>query len=642
MLKLAGFGALLGVLWVYFDFSLCWALALTFIVYLLSGGWKFVRIACLTLPRDLRALVVLIKAKRIMKRYTAERKGIPDIFRENVRKHPNKVAYIEVDGKEWTYQEVEDYSNQVANYLYKEGYRQGDTIALFMLNRPEYVCIWLGMAKIGVLPALINNNLRLKSLSHCINIVNSKGVIFDGEIGDAIRDIKPDLEKSVKLYGWGEKYDSSVVESVHLDKEISTVSKLPAPKEFVTDFNGKLIYIYTSGTTGLPKAAVVIHSRFFYMAFGLNRLLSMRKDAVTYDTLPLYHTAGGILGIGQVLVNGATTVIRKKFSASRFWDDCVKYNCTQAQYIGEICRYLLAQPFRSSEKRHRVSLAFGNGIRPQIWREFSERFNVERIGEFYGATEGNANIANTDNTVGAIGFMSVVAPFAYPVTLIKVDPYTGEPIRDRNGICIRCKPGERGEMVGKIIKSDPLRNFDGYANKSATEKKIARDVFTKGDLAFLTGDVLEMDELGYVFFKDRTGDTFRWKGENVSTAEVEATVSNIVKLNDAVAYGVELPGQEGRAGMVAIVDENNQLDLVKLYKDLQISLPAYARPLFIRILKNVDTTGTFKLKKTEYRKEGYDPNQTKDPLYYLDVKLGEYKPLDKQAYEDILNQKIRY
>lgn len=201
--------------------------------------------------------------------------------------------------------------------------------------------------------------------------------------------------------------------------------------------------------------------------------------------------------------------------------------------------------------------------------------------------------ANTDNTIGAIGFMSVVAPWAYPVSLIKVDPYTGEPIRDRNGICIRCKPGERGEMVGKIIKSDPLRNFDGYANKDATEKKVARDVFTKGDAAFLTGDVLEMDQLGYVYFKDRTGDTFRWKGENVSTAEVEATISGIVKLNDAVAYGVELPGQEGRAGMVAIVDDQNQLDLEKLYKDLQVALPAYARPLFIRILKNVDTTGLF-------------------------------------------------
>lgn len=578
----------------------------------------------------------------MMRRFTEQHKGIPELFRDNVRKHPKKAAFIEVDGKEWTYQEVEDYSNQVANYLYKQGYRQGDAIALVMLNRPEYVCIWLGMAKIGVMPALINNNLRLKSLEHCIKIVECKGVIFDGELSEAIRDIKSDLGSTTKLYAWGEKYDSSVPDAIHLDTELAPMSKLPAPKEFITNFNGKLIYIYTSGTTGLPKAAVVIHSRFFYMAFGLNQLFRMRKDAITYDTLPLYHTAGGILGVGQVLVNGATVVIRKKFSASRFWDDCVKYNCTQAQYIGEICRYLLAQPFRESEKSHRVTLAFGNGIRPQIWRQFTERFNVTRIGEFYGATEGNANIANTDNTLGAIGFMSVVAPWAYPVCLIKVDPYTGDPIRDRNGMCIRCKAGERGEMVGKIIRSDPLRNFDGYANKQATEKKIARDVFTKGDMAFLTGDVLEMDELGYVYFKDRTGDTFRWKGENVSTAEVEATVSGIVKLNDAVAYGVEIPGQEGRAGMVAIVDENNQLDLEKLYRDLQLALPAYARPLFIRILKNVDTTGTFKLKKTEYRKEGYDIAKTKDPMYYLDAKSGMYKPLDNQAYEDILNQRIRY
>lgn len=378
------------------------------------------------------------------------------------------------------------------------------------------------------------------------------------------------------------------------------------------------------------------------MSYGVNQFYGIGPSDVIYDTLPLYHTAGGILGAGQMILCGATVVIRRKFSASQFWADCVKYQCTVAQYIGEICRYLLAQPHRPEETQHRVRLMFGNGIKPHIWRQFQSRFGVPLIGEFYGATEGNCNIVNFENRVGAVGFTSRIAPWLYPVTLVKVDPVTGEPVRDSQGLCVHVQPGELGELAGKIVKGNPVREFDGYVNKKATEKKILHDVFWKGDTAFMTGDVLLMDELGYLYFHDRTGDTFRWRGENVSTNEVEAVISSQVGLRDAVVYGVNVPGLEGSAGMAAIVDEDSSLDLEALAMALQRSLPPYARPVFLRLLPTVDTTGTFKLKKTELRKEGFDPNAITDRLLYSNpAAQGKYAPLTPAVYADICSGKIR-
>ncbi|PVD22086.1 hypothetical protein C0Q70_17890 [Pomacea canaliculata] len=375
-----------------------------------------------------------------------------------------------------------------------------------------------------------------------------------------------------------------------LDPHLARASILPPPSVDLS-FKDKLFYIYTSGTTGLPKAAIVTHARFFYMSYGVNQLFRISSQDIIYNTLPLYHTAGGILGVGQLLHSGVTMVIRRKFSASQFWLDCVKYNCTVAQYIGEICRYLLVQPFRPEEQQHRVRLMFGNGVKPQIWRQFQERFGVSLIGEFYGATEGNCSVVNFENKVGAVGFTTRIAPFLYPVTLLKVDPANGDIVRDKHGLCVHAKPGEVGEMAGKIVTGRPAREFDGYVQKSATDRKIIHDVFRKGDRAFLTGDLLMMDELGYLYFHDRTGDTFRWRGENVSTSEVEAIISNHAGLKDAVVYGVEVPGSEGRAGMAAIADENFNLDLNALTIAMQKSLPQYARPVFLRLMTSVDTTG---------------------------------------------------
>ncbi|KTF93049.1 hypothetical protein cypCar_00032117 [Cyprinus carpio] len=465
-----------------------------------------------------------------------------------------------------------------------------------MESRPLMVALWLGLAKVGVEPALINFNLRRDSLMHCMGVSGARGMVFGVELLD-----------------------------------------------------DRLFYIYTSGTTGLPKAAIIVHSRYYriaafgYYSFGLG------PDDVVYCCLPLYHSAGNIVGVGQCLLHGLTVVIRRKFSASRFWDDCVKYNCTVVQYIGEICRYLLSQPVRPSESCHQVRVAMGNGLRPNVWEDFMKRFNIKRIGEFYGATECNCSLANMDNKVGACGFNSVILPSVYPIRLLRADEDTMELIRDSQGLCVPCKPGI---IVGRINPHDPLRRFDGYANQEATNKKISHNVFKKGDSVYVSGDLMVMDEFGYVYFRDRGGDTFRWRGENVSTTEVEGILSSLLKHTDVAVYGVSVPGchcsctlsyssgVEGKAGMAAIVDVTNYFNCETFLRDVQNALPSYARPIFLRLSPEVDKTGTFKIQKTRLQKEGFDPQQTTDQLYFLNSRLGRYESLTEELYSAIMQGKL--
>ncbi|KAK3592273.1 hypothetical protein CHS0354_037562 [Potamilus streckersoni] len=636
--KMLGFLAL----GIFFSYGLGWSCLLTTLtvvtIYLATGGWRFAKVIFKTFPRDLRAFLALINLKLKVRNYNQNKYSIPQLFSETLKKHPNKTCFI-FEEQRLSFQDVELKSNAVANYFHDNGFDKGDVVALLFENSPDLPIFWLGLSKIGAIAALINYNLKDKSLEHSINASHSKALVFSGAFTQEVKDVLPGLSSSVQLYVMAHS-GSLDVKAVHIDP---LLEKTPtyAPPILKTDFRGPLFYIYTSGTTGLPKAAIVSHTRFFFMSYGVSLFMRMTSEDINYNPLPLYHSAGGVVGVGMAFLRGITVVVKKKFSASRFWDDCVQYNCTVAQYIGEICRYLLAQPIKDSETKHHVRLMFGNGLKPQIWEEFQKRFGVKLMGEFYGATEGNCNVMNTENKIGAVGFTSMILPSFYPLTLIKVDKHTGDLIRDRNGVCVKAKPGEPGELVGKIIKGDPLREFDGYVNKEASEKKLAKDVFHKGDMAFLTGDVLEMDEYGFMYFRDRTGDTFRWRGENVSTSEVEAVISNVNKLQDAVVYGVEIPGTEGRAGMAAIVDQQDNPDLSKLNQALQRSLPPYARPVFIRIVKEVDMTGTFKLKKTDLRNEGYDPSMVKDRLFYLNPKSGQYEPLTPTEYSAICSGKIR-
>ncbi|XP_055949043.1 long-chain fatty acid transport protein 1-like isoform X2 [Argiope bruennichi] len=640
MIRFIIFWGVLIILWIgnYFPFLTSFFIA--FLVYVCIGGWKYMFLIYKTLGRDLRALYRLSKMKMFIRKCRKRNATVGEIFQSLVKKHPNKTCIMHED-KKWTFQDIEDYSNQVANCFHKLGFQYGDDVALFMDSKVEFVAIWLGLSKIGVVPALINSNLRQQSLAFSITVVNCKAVIFGSELIQAVSDVSPLLKDvdGLQYFCLGE-FDSATVPAKSLDTLIPESPTTP-PKHHKGSMNDRLFYVYTSGTTGMPKAAIIRHSRFMWLGAGIHHMNTIQDDDVLYTALPLYHTAGGILSLSQTLLFGNTCGIRSKFSASKFWDDCIKYEATVAQYIGELCRYILAQPEKPQDRQHQVRLMFGNGLRPQIWQQFVDRFNIPNIGELYGSTEGNANVINIDNKVGAVGFMSRIIPTIYPVSLIKVDANTGEPIRDNKGLCIRCEPGEPGEFVGKIITSDPIRQFDGYVNQSATKKKIIRDCFTKGDMAFLSGDLLMMDEDGYLFFVDRTGDTFRWRGENVSTMEVEGMISNILHHTDSVVYGVEVPGNEGRAGMAAISDPEHKVDLKHLFKELSLSLPGYAVPLFVRICDSLESTGTFKLKKVDLQKEGFNPSTMKDPLYYLNKKEGAYVPLDAEVYEKICNGQIR-
>ncbi|XP_044315765.1 long-chain fatty acid transport protein 4 [Drosophila rhopaloa] len=611
---------------------------------LTKPGWRWFYIAGATASRDLTALWAYIKLLRYTKRHERLNYTVADVFERNVHIHPEKVAVVS-ETQRWTFRQVNEHANKVANVLQAQGYRKGDVVALLLENRAEYVATWLGLSKIGVITPLINTNLRGPSLLHSITVAHCTALIYGEDFLEAVSDVAKDLPADLTLFQFNNENnnsqtDKNIPQAKNLNALLTTASN-EKPNKTQVNHHDKLVYIYTSGTTGLPKAAVISHSRYLFIAAGIHYTMGFQEEDVFYTPLPLYHTAGGIMCMGQSVLFGSTVSIRKKFSASNYFADCAKYNATVGQYIGEMARYILATKPSEYDQKHRVRLVFGNGLRPQIWPQFVERFNIAKVGEFYGATEGNANIMNHDNTVGAIGFVSRILPKIYPISIIRADQDTGEPIRDKNGLCQLCSPNEPGVFIGKIVKGNPSREFLGYVDEKASAKKIVKDVFKHGDMAFLSGDLLVADEKGYLYFKDRTGDTFRWKGENVSTSEVEAQVSNVAGYKDTVVYGITIPHTEGRAGMAAIYDPDRELDLDTFAGSLAKVLPAYARPQIIRLLTKVDLTGTFKLRKVDLQKEGYDPALIKDSLYYQTSK-GRYELLTPQVYDQVQRNEIRF
>ena len=380
--------------------------------------------------------------------------------------------------------------------------------------------------------------------------------------------------------------------------------------------------------------------RLLHIMSAFQGAVNAGPDDRMYDVLPLYHSAGGICAIGPVFFGGGALVIRERFSASEFWDDCWRYKPTVFQYIGELCRYLLNTPPHEHERDHTLKIAIGNGLRPEIWPRFQARFRIPHIMEFYGATEGNVGMINYDGHVGAIGRVPWYARTIQKIRLVRYDVGAGAPIRDAGGFCAETADGEIGEAIGKIDPNDPRGRFDGYTKKDDTEKKILRDVFAKGDAWFRTGDLMRRDEHGYFYFVDRTGDTFRWKGENVATSEVAQALSSFPGVREANVYGVEVPGGEGKAGMAALV-VNDGLDIGALAEHIETNLPSYARPVFLRFSSGIEVTSTFKQRKIELQKDGFDPANIKDPLWVRDPASGRYSKLDAGVYSDICNGKMK-
>lgn len=583
--------------------------------------------------RDLSFLREAARAYAILRKVRPDQEiSIADFVEERVAAAPHRLAVL-FEGRKITNAELDAAANRVARWASAQGVGRGDVVSLLMENRPEFVITWLGLAKLGAVTALINTNLRGHPLAHSLELAGARHLVAGAELGAALESAREHVKEWPTVWGTG----GGVAGARDLDAELAARSPDPIDREVRRGLKAadKLFYIYTSGTTGLPKAANVSHQRACMMGGGAAGAQQLSPEDRVYVTLPLYHSAGGVMAAGGALISGGALVLARKFSASRFWSDCRENEVTSFQYIGELCRYLLHTPEHPDERRHRVRVCIGNGLRPEIWEAFQERFGIPRIIEFYGATEGNVALMNLDGKVGAVGRLPGFVRRAVGVSLVRYDVAKDEHERGPDGFCIPCKPGEVGEAIGRITG---VSRFEGYSSPEATEKKILRNVFKPGDAYFRTGDLLRMDADDYFYFVDRIGDTFRWKGENVSTSEVAEVLSVCPGVKEANVYGVAVPEQDGRAGMAALVVQEG-FDPAPLAERCTRELPAYARPIFLRLLPQIEVTGTFKHRKVELVKEGFDPAAIPDPLYFLD---GErYVPLDAALHARILRGEQR-
>ena len=550
--------------------------------------------------------------------------SLADFVEERVAAAPHRLAIL-FEGRKLTNAELEAAANRVARWASAQGIGRGDVVGLLMENRPEFVITWLGLAKLGAVTALLNTNLRGHPLAHSLAVADARHLVVGAELGEALESARAHVTSWPTVWGTG----GAVAGARDLDAELAERSPAPIDREVRRGLKAadKLFYIYTSGTTGMPKAANISHLRACLMGGGAAGAQQLGPEDRVYVTLPLYHSAGGVMAAGSALISGGVLVLARKFSARRFWSDCRENEVTSFQYIGELCRYLLHAPEHPDEQRHRVRVCIGNGLRPEIWERFQERFGIPKIIEFYGATEGNVALMNLDGKVGAIGRLPRLLRSAMGVALIRYDVAKDEHVRGPGGFCIPCRPGEVGEAIGRI---SALSRFEGYSSPEATEKKILRNVFKTGDAYFRTGDLMRMDDEDYFYFVDRIGDTFRWKGENVSTNEVAEALSVCPGVTEANVYGVAVPGQDGRAGMAALVVDAG-FEPAALAERAARELPAYARPVFLRVLPEIEVTGTFKHRKVELVKEGFDPAAISDPLFFLDGERG-YVPLDAALF----------
>ncbi|XP_075771230.1 long-chain fatty acid transport protein 5 [Pelodiscus sinensis] len=562
-----------------------------------------------------------------------------DSFLEKARSHPEK-ALLLFGERVYTYRDIDRRSSQAARALRDLGLREGEAVAVFLPNVPAYLWVWLGLAKIGCAMACLNSHLRAASLLHSLRSCGATVLLTSLDLQAAIENVLPTLrQEGFRVFYLSKESPTEGVEP--LQSRIDAASTAPVPVAFRGNVTGKstALYIYTSGTTGLPKAAIITHTRLCMMASILN-VCGVKPTDVIYTPLPLYHSAALLLGLGGSLEVGATCVLRSKFSVSQFWDDCRRYNVTVIQYVGEVMRYLCNAPKRENEREHRVRLVLGNGLRVEVWKEFLRRFGPIRICEFYGATEGNIGFVNYTGKIGAVGrtnfFFKMLAPFE----LVRYDVEQDEPVRDERGLCIRVLPGEPGLLVGKITKASP---FHGYAgDRQKTEKKVLRDVLKKGDVYFNSGDLLMVDREGFLYFQDRVGDTFRWKGENVATTEVETTLAAVEFIQEVNVYGVPVPGHEGKVGMAAVrLKEGVDFDGEKLYAHAKDFLPNYAIPRFVRLQDELEITGTFKQCKGQLVKEGFNPALIKDPLFFLDESKKRFAPMCPEIYSSILDKKLK-
>ena len=539
------------------------------------------------------------------------------------------------EGKTIDYGEMDGLANRFAHWADSAGLRRGDVVALLMPNRIEYLPIWYGLSKVGVVTALINNQLTGPALAHCLAVAGASHCLVDEETRPAFDAAKQDVPQAIQAWNLG----GAPAGQHDLSQALRSCSQLRPDRrrrEGLTAADTAL-FIFTSGTTGLPKAARITHMRAQLYMRGFAGATGAKPADRIYITLPFYHATGGLCGAGAALLNGASVVIRKHFSASHFWSDVKTEGCTMFVYIGELCRYLAGQAEAPEEREHKLRLAFGNGLRADAWEKMVGRFGVPRILEFYGSTEGNVSMFNFDGRLGAIGRVPNYLKGFFNVRLAKFDVETETPLRRPDGRCIEAAVGEPGECLGEI-ENNARDAYVGYADKAASEKKVLHDAFRAGDAWFRTGDLLSKDREGYFYFVDRIGDTFRWKGENVSTSEVAAALAAAPGVKEEVVYGVKVGDLDGRAGMAGLL-VTPDFDAKAFGAFVAQRLPAYSQPAFLRLLPAMAVTGTFKYRKLDLVTDGFDPNVVKDPLYVRGP--NGYQKLTRPLYAKVLSGELR-
>jgi fatty-acyl-CoA synthase len=534
---------------------------------------------------------------------------------------------IVFEGRALSYGHFDALANRYAHWALAQGLKRGEAVAVVLPNRLEYVPLWFGLTKVGVVAALINNQLAGEALAHCLRLSQATVVIVDDSTAAATRAAAPPGMVAWDLGG-------------DLAEAITGLDASRPPRSLRAGMTAAdtALYIYTSGTTGLPKAARVAHMRAQLYMRGFAGATGAGPHDRLYVTLPLYHATGGLCAIGAALLNGGSVILRPGFSAGHFWDDVAAEGATMFVYIGELVRYLANHPPTDNERRHRLRLAFGNGLARDMWQELVGRFAVPRILEFYGSTEGNVSLFNFDGGVGAVGRVPPWLAGAFNVAVARFDVAAEAEARGPDGRCIACAPGEIGECLG-AIRGGARTAYSGYVDPAASEKKVLRGAFRHGDAWFRTGDLMRRDRLGYLYFVDRVGDTFRWKGENVSTREVADAIMAAPGVREAIVYGVAVPHHEGRAGMSAVVTGPG-FDLAVLSDRLAQALPAYAAPLFLRLTQALDVTGTFKPRKLDLVADGFDPARIGAPLFIHDRDTG-YIPLTAERFAAVANGTLR-
>ncbi|MHA1986336.1 MAG: long-chain-acyl-CoA synthetase [Promethearchaeota archaeon] len=533
----------------------------------------------------------------------------------------------------WSWQTLNQECNKIANFFLKNSLKSGEVIAVMMENSPEFISIITGINKIQGISSLINVNQRRQALIHSFKISEPLWIIIDGDCLPAFKEVFSDLKfdkNKVFVINNHQKYDHNFID---FQKELENISiENPATtfKSYLTDMS---VYIFTSGTTGLPKAALQDNRRILN-PFGWLAFESTQNDVI-YSPLPLYHSLALVVGWAGAIQVGAAYAFRKRFSASEFWKDIKKFGATCFMYIGELPRYLINRPESEYVENSTLKKMLGVGFRKDIWEIFKKRFQIKHILEFYGATEGAAGLFNLEEVPGMIGRRTIPGL----IIAVKVNEETGEFYKDEKGHLIECISGETGMMLAQIIETSA---FLGYKDEKKTNQRLLRNVLEEGDAYFNTGDLVNLHDDNWVSFADRYGDTFRWKGENVSTMEVESILNAYGGFEMCNVYGVEIPNTDGKAGMICIkLDDKKSFDTEIFSKFVMNNLPKYSIPIFIRIIDELEFTGTHKLRKVNLRKQGYDINTIEDQIYFWDSSSNRYKKFDKEQFQNIMNGKLK-